>query len=63
MPPQLAAGSPNWLDCYLTVLKPLPLPTSGLLGSTYKPAPAVAGAVARAAPGPAAMAALVFEEA
>ena len=36
--PQIAAPDwGNWLDVYLTALKPLPFPTGGLLGSTYKP--------------------------
>ncbi|EFN51201.1 hypothetical protein CHLNCDRAFT_59322 [Chlorella variabilis] len=27
----------EWLDVYLTILQPLPLPVGGILGSTYKP--------------------------
>ena len=60
--PQLIAAFPNWMDCYLTVLKPLPLPTGGLLGSTYRPPPVTATATKAAAQRPAATAALVFEE-
>jgi hypothetical protein len=53
------AGFPNWFDCYFTVLKPLPLPTGGLLGGTYRaPAAAATAAAAKAAP----TAAFVFEE-
>ncbi|KAI7835239.1 hypothetical protein COHA_010859 [Chlorella ohadii] len=54
------AGFPNWFDCYFTVLQPLPQPTGGLLGSTYRPPPV--GAAAVAAKQPAASAAFVFEE-
>ena len=64
-PSQPQSGSfPNWLDCYLTVLQPLPLPTGGLLGSTYRPPPTTAAATAAAAAAqrPAPTAALVFEE-
>lgn len=58
-------GFPNWFDCYFTVLQPLPLPTGGLLGRTYRPAPTVAAADAPGAAARArldATAAFVFEE-
>jgi hypothetical protein len=45
---------------YLTILKPLPLPTGGLLGSTYRP-PA-AGSASASAGGGLQTAALVFQE-
>lgn len=64
-PSQPQSGSfPNWLDCYLTVLQPLPVPTGGLLGSTYRsqPLPTTDALVAEAASRPAATAAFVFEE-
>lgn len=57
---QTQAGFPNWFDCYFTVLKPLPLPTGGLLGRTYRPVP-TAAAGARTAQ-PAATASFIFEE-
>ncbi len=40
-----AAKYGQWLDVYLTLLQPLPMPVGGLLGATYKP-PAADGAAA-----------------
>jgi len=38
----------SWLDAYFTTLGPLPMPTTGLLGATYKPGTAAAASSASA---------------